>query len=70
MVDGCIVELDAQISTLGFHLVGYKIRAIISDDAMRDTITVYYAGYKVDNRPSFNYFYWFGLYPFSEFYPP
>ena len=67
MVDGCIVELNAQVSTPVFHLISCKIGAIISYDAVRDAIMVYHAGYKVDHWPCFSRFYWFGLYPFSEF---
>ena len=45
MIDGSIIELDAHVAALEFYLVGSEIRAIVSDDAMRDAITVYDPGY-------------------------
>lgn len=49
VVDGCIVDFNAQVRTPVFHVIGCEIGAIISDDAVRDTIMVYHAGYKVDH---------------------
>ena len=62
-----VIELNAQISAPGFHFVGCEIGAVISDDAVRNTITVYDGGYKVYYRPELGRFNWFGLYPLSEF---
>ena len=67
MVYRCIVEFIAQLSALGFHLISCKLGSIISDDTMRDTITVDYAGYKVNHWPCLSWFYRFGLYSLSEF---
>ena len=62
-----VIELDAQIGTPGFHFVGCEIGAVISDDAVWNTITVYDAGYKVYYWPGLGRFNWFGLYPLGEF---
>ena len=67
MVYGWIVEFNAQLSALGFHLSSYEVRAIISDDTVRDTITVDCAGYKIDHSSGLSCFVWFVFYPFSEF---
>ena len=67
MIDGGIIELDAQVSTPGFHFVGCKIGAVIGGDAVWDTITVYETGYEICHWSGFGRFNWFGLYPLSEF---
>ena len=59
MIDRGVIDLDAQISALGFHFV--------SDDAVRNTITVYDAGYEFYHRPGLGRFNWFGFYPLGEF---
>ena len=40
MVDRGVIELNAQISTLDFHLISCEIRTVISDDVVGDTVTV------------------------------
>ena len=62
-----VIELNAQIDTPGFHLIGSEIGAVISDDAVRNTITVHNTGYEVYHWSGFGRFNWFGLYPLSEF---
>jgi len=47
VVYGGVIELNAQVSAPIFHLIGCEIGAIISDDAVRDTITMYHARYEV-----------------------
>ena len=41
MIDGGVIELNAHVAAPSFHLVGCEVGAIIGDDAMGDTITVY-----------------------------
>ena len=41
MIDGGVIELNAQINTLGFHLISCEIGAFIGDDVVWNTITVY-----------------------------
>ena len=67
VIDGSIVELDAHVAAQKFYLVGREVRAIVSDDAVGDAITVYNPGYEVYHRSGFGYFNRFGLYPFGEF---
>ena len=67
MIDGGVIELNAQISTPGFHLIGCEIGAVIGDDVVWNTITVHHAGYEFYHWPGFGRFNWFGLYPLSEF---
>ena len=43
VIDGSIVELDAQIGAPGFHFIGCEVGAVIGDDTVRNTITVYNA---------------------------
>ena len=50
-----------------FDLVGRKVRAVISDDAVRDAIAVYHPGYEVYHRSEFDRFNRLGFYPFGEF---
>ena len=45
MIDGGVIEFNAQISTPGFHFIGCEVGAVISDDVW-NTITVYDAGYE------------------------
>ena len=66
MVDGGVIELNAQVSTLGFHFIGYEIGAVIGDDAVWDAITMHDTGYEVYHWSGFGRFKWFGLYPHSE----
>ena len=66
VIYGGVIELNAQISAPVFHLIGCEIGAVIGDDAMWDTITVYNAGYKVYYWSGFGRFHWFGFYPFGE----
>ena len=47
VIDGSIIELDAHVFALEFYLVGREVRAVISDDAVGDAVTVYNPGYKV-----------------------
>ena len=65
MIDRGVIELDAQISAPGFHFVGSEVGAIIIDDALGDTVTVYDPGYEVYHLSGFGRFNWFGLYPFG-----
>ena len=41
VIDGGVIELNAQIGALVFHLISCEIGAVIGDDAVWDTITVY-----------------------------
>ena len=66
MIDGGIIELDAQVSTPGFHFLSCKIRAIIGDYAVWDTIMVHDTRYKVYHWSDFGHFNWLGLYPLGE----
>ena len=38
-----VVELNAQLSTPVFHLISCEVGAVISNDAVRDTVTVHNA---------------------------
>ena len=67
MIDGGIIELNAQISTPVFHLISCEIRTVIGDDAVGDAVMVYDPGYKVYHRSRFDRFNWFGFYLFGEF---
>ena len=67
MIDRSVIELNAQISTLSFHVIGCEIGAIIGDDAVWNTITVNNTGYEVYHSSGFGHFNWFGLYPLGEF---
>ena len=67
MIDGGVIELNAQVSVPGFHFIDYKIGAVIGDDAVGDTLAVYDPGYKVYHWYGFGHFNWFGFYPFGEF---
>ena len=62
-----VIELDAEISTLGFHLIGCEIGAVVSDNVVWNTIMVHNAGYKIYHRPGFGRFNRFGFYPLGEF---
>ena len=67
VIDGSIIELDAHVFASEFYLVGREVRAVVSDDAVGDAITVYNPGYEVYHRSGFGRFNRFGLYPFGEF---
>ena len=54
MIDISIVELDAHIAAPEFHLIGCKIRAIVSDDTVGDAIKVYNQRYEVYHRSGFS----------------
>ena len=41
MIDGGIIELNAHVAAPSFHLVGCEVGAIIGDDVVGDTVTVY-----------------------------
>ena len=56
MVYGGVIKLDAQIGAPSFHLVGCKVRAIVSNNTVQDTVTVYDAGYKVYHQSGFGRF--------------
>ena len=62
----CIVGFSAQLNAPGFHPISCKIGDIISDDTVRDTLTVDYTRYEVYNWSGFGRFDWFGFYPLSE----
>ena len=66
MVYGSIVELDAHVFAPEFNLAGREVHAVISDDAVGDTVSVYDSGYKVDNLSGYSRFHWCGFYPFGE----
>ena len=53
MIDGGIIELNAHVAAPSFYLVSCEVRAVIGDDAVGDTITVYDPGYEV--------YHWSGL---------
>ena len=65
MIYGGVIELDAQVSTPNFYLIGCEVRAVVSNNVVRDTITVYDTRYKIYDRSGFSWFYWFGLYSLS-----
>ena len=44
VIDGSIIELDAHVFAPEFYLVGRKVRAVISDDAVGDAVMVYNPG--------------------------
>ena len=67
MIDGGVIELDAQISTSSVYFIGCEVRAVIGDDAMWDTITVYDTGYEIYLWSGYGRFNRLDLYPFSEF---
>ena len=67
MIDGSIIELDAHVFALEFYLVGRKVRAVISDDAVGDTVMVYNPGKEVCHWSGFGRLYRLGFYPFGEF---
>ena len=67
VIDKSIIELDAHVAAPEFYLVGREVRAIVSDDAMGDAITVYNPGYEVYHWSGFGRFNRFGFYPFGEF---
>ena len=56
-----MVELDAHIFAPEFNLVGREVRAVVSDDAVGDAITVYYPGYEVYHGSEFCRFNRLGL---------
>ena len=66
-IDGGVIELNAQITEPGFHLIGCEIGAVIGYDAVGNTVTVHNTRYELYNWSGFGRFNWFGLYPFSEF---
>ena len=66
MVGRSVVELNAHFAAPSFHFIGYEIGAIISDDAVRDNVSVYDPGYEVYDWSGFGRFDWFGFYPFGE----
>ena len=41
VIDGSIIELDAHVFAPEFYLIGREVRAVISDDAVGDAVTVY-----------------------------
>ena len=53
VINRCVIELDAHLCAPVFDLLGREIGSVISYYTVRDTITVYHAGYEVD--------YWSGL---------
>ena len=67
VIDGSIIELDAHVFAPEFYLIGHKVRAIISDDAVGDSVTVYNPGYEVYHWSGLGRFNWLGFYPFGEF---
>ena len=66
VIDRGVVELNAHFATPGFHFLGYKIRAVVGDDTVGDTVTVYNLRYEVYYWSGFGRFNWFGFYPFGE----
>ena len=58
MIDGGVIELNAQIGAPIFHLIGCEVGAVIGDDAVWNTIMVYNAGYKVYHWSDFGRFNW------------
>ena len=67
VIDGSIIELDAHVFAPEFYLVGRKVHAVISDDAVGDAVTVYNPGYEIYHRSGFGCFNRFSLYLFGEF---
>ena len=47
MINRGIIELNAQISTPSFHLIGCEIGVVIGDDVVWNTKTVHNTGYEV-----------------------
>ena len=66
VIDGSIIELDAHVFAPEFYLVGYEVRAVISDDAVGDAVTVYNPGYKVYHMSGFGRLDGLGFYPYGE----
>ena len=66
MVYGGLIKLDAQVGAPSFHLIGCKVRAIVSNNTMWDTVTVHNPLYEVYHWSGFGHFNWFGFYPFGE----
>ena len=66
MIDGSLIELDAHVFALEFYLVSREVRAVISDDAVGDAITVYNPEYKVYHRSGFGRLNRLGFYLFGE----
>ena len=66
MIDGSIIELDAHVFALEFYLVGREVRAVISDDAVGDAITMYNPRYEVYHRSGFGRLNRLGFYLFGE----
>ena len=46
VIEGSIIELDAHFAAPEFYLIGSEVRAVVSDDAVGDAITVYNPGYE------------------------
>ncbi len=50
MIDESVFELYAHVFTPEFYLIGREVRAVISDDAVGDAVTVYNPGYEIYHR--------------------
>ena len=57
---------NAHVFAPEFYLAGREVRAVISDDATGDAITVYNPGYKVYHWSGFSRLNRLGFYPFGE----
>ena len=66
MIDRSIIELNAHVDAPKFHLIGCKVRAVVSDDDVGDAVTVYDPGYEVYHRSGFGRLNRLGFYPFGE----
>ena len=62
VIYGGVIELDAEVSTPILYLIGYEVRAVVSNNVVQDTIMVYDIAYKIYHRSGFSCFYWFGLF--------
>ena len=51
VIDGSIIELNAHVAAREFYLVGREVRAVVSDDAVGDAITVYNPDMKTITGP-------------------
>ena len=66
VIDESIIELDAHVFAPEFYLDSREVRAVISDDAVEDAVTVYNPGYKVYHRSGFGRLNKLGFYSFGE----
>src|SRR3954465_168454 len=67
VIDRSIVELNAHVFAPQLYFIGGEVCAVIGDDTVGDTVTVYDPGYEVYHRSGFGRLNRLGFYPFREF---